>query len=655
MPKSAPNVIFTMTFKKAATQYLNYTERQEAVSNDPEQVRQAQEAERKLDGYLGYTEREAATVIENDAEGAPTFNDQSLNLSDDEHQQLVDNLKEAQDRGSTMWVGVVSFNPAYLKEAGILSQDGKHVDQRAIKRAIQSAMPDLLKNEQLDDPGTFWWGDVHLNTNHVHVHLTISQLNNTREVLPNGDPKGQFRWKTFRQFKSRVVWMLNNEWQRKKQQDNYKEIARLKTDLKDQVINQIDLTQNGADLLKIWQNLPNYKDQRRWRASNHSKPFQPAHQLVDQLVDKMLQGALKDDYTAYRQALMTRDRLARQNYGQKIKDTVAKNDQVLRDYLANRIYDHFRQANQEFIQENLTDQMPQLDLATNNRILDQKIEELSKLPAGGIAARQLRQEIGIRKAYVRQENLKLANASLVDQELALSKLPPSPLRDYFLKQVKDHQEYNQLRMMSRHQRTKQGLDKCYQELTGQFIDPRKMNVNKATPEVVQTRMERIGQTVGLMAKFSYDPAVKIMFPNQSAYGVSNALQYYQAQQQVLQLKGQIYANNQKFKDDPRQRSEANGPLFKALKKPNYLLDHSEKIDQQLDFEHQRQEQAKEVAQEQQKAQIDRNIKGFANKLTQGLQSATQEGKARVRALKKHLDGEVDELERADEEEKNQER
>ena len=55
-----------------------------------------------------------------------------------------------------------------------MNADGS-VNQKAIKTAVMNAMPDYLKAEGLDNPQTFWWGDIHLNTNHVHVHLAISQ------------------------------------------------------------------------------------------------------------------------------------------------------------------------------------------------------------------------------------------------------------------------------------------------------------------------------------------------------------------------------------------------------------------------------------------------------------------------------------------------
>lgn len=191
MVVNAPNIIFTIKYTQGGVdniqEYLDYTERDEAVdqTNDfnLEKNQTNDQTPENLNGYLGYTERGAATSIENNAHRYPTFNQGYLNLSEEAHERLKGQLLEAQQNHSLMWEGVVSFDPKFLKENQILSADGTQVDQTALKKVIQKAMPRFLKNEGLDIPETFWWGDIHLNTEHVHVHLTISQTKNTRPTV----------------------------------------------------------------------------------------------------------------------------------------------------------------------------------------------------------------------------------------------------------------------------------------------------------------------------------------------------------------------------------------------------------------------------------------------------------------------------------------
>lgn len=587
MPGKAPNIIFTIKFSRASSRYLSYTERKEAVKNeqaDPIKI----EEDKELDGYLGYTDREAATLLEHDADGYPTFNDQSLNLNEAQHDELKDKLKEASDRGAVMWAGVVSFNPDFLKSSGVLSADGKEVNQPAIKRAIQQAMPGLLRNEQLNSPNTFWWGDVHLNTDHVHVHLTISQTKNTREVR-DGQIVGAFHHKTFRQFKSQVEHALMSERERNVERENQVRITRLKGDLKDQVINEINLDSHQKQLLGIWQSLPNYRDQRYWRASNHSKRFKQSQALVNQLVDQMLKGPLKDDYQAYYQSLVKRDQLSRARYGQKIKDTVWKNDRALRDYLANRIYDHFREVNEQFTETKLIDRMQAVDLETNNQILDQKVKELKELekadPEGKSAALwTLRRENGLRRNYIRQQNLKLANQNLTKLEAKLSKFPVTPAQKFILRRVKEEQEYNKLRYTPKWERAKhEGAEERLKQLTGQYIDPRNSSISKVTPEVAKQRIQSLDQLIKVIEHDPSDPAVKAVLPVQSKQGIAHVVRYYRAQQRLLANKATIHENNRKYKDNDEQKKTANRTYFaeNALI-TNQYLDDPQKISEQLE-------------------------------------------------------------------------
>lgn len=97
---------------------------------------------------------------------------------------------------SLMWQGVVSFNSDFLERIGANDLKTGKIDQRKIKVAVQNAMPQLLRDEGLDNPNTFWWGDIHLNKEHTHVHITISQTRNTRP-LKAGEPEVLLNEKVF--------------------------------------------------------------------------------------------------------------------------------------------------------------------------------------------------------------------------------------------------------------------------------------------------------------------------------------------------------------------------------------------------------------------------------------------------------------------------
>lgn len=220
---SSPDIIYTQEFRVAnGTRYLQYTERKEAINPSPEDIeisnknfQQDPDLPENFEGYLGYTDRKAATKMEDDLDEKlkgdyPTFSQGVYELSEEQHQQLINNLKEAQTNKAMLWAGVISFSPEFLTKAGLYDPKTKKVNQKLIKKAIQNAMPNFLANEGLDNQETFWWGDIHLNTDHVHVHLAISQRHNTRP-LKNRVPKGMFKNKSIRLFKSQIHHELENK------------------------------------------------------------------------------------------------------------------------------------------------------------------------------------------------------------------------------------------------------------------------------------------------------------------------------------------------------------------------------------------------------------------------------------------------------------
>ncbi|MEI2414218.1 hypothetical protein V8V50_09810 [Ligilactobacillus salivarius] len=83
-----PDIIYTQQFVAANVQYLDYSEREEAVDllNDfnleTGESNIQHDSDENLAGYLGYTDRKAATKLEDGLTNVyPTFTQDSLNLT----------------------------------------------------------------------------------------------------------------------------------------------------------------------------------------------------------------------------------------------------------------------------------------------------------------------------------------------------------------------------------------------------------------------------------------------------------------------------------------------------------------------------------------------------------------------------------------------
>lgn len=130
--EQSPDIIYTQTFHVAQAKYLGYTERKEAINpekdfeleNNPYADQIQKDPDEKFAGYIGYTDRQAATKLERgvDKNRYPTFTKDSLNIDNHQHQELIDNLNLAQKNKTMLWAGVISFSPEFIREAGLYDE-----------------------------------------------------------------------------------------------------------------------------------------------------------------------------------------------------------------------------------------------------------------------------------------------------------------------------------------------------------------------------------------------------------------------------------------------------------------------------------------------------------------------------------------------------
>lgn len=663
--EQSPDIIYTQTFHVAQAKYLGYTERKEAINpekdfeleNNPYADKIQKDPDEKFAGYIGYTDRQAATKLERgvDKNRYPTFTKDSLNIDNHQHQELIDNLNLAQKNKTMLWAGVISFSPEFIREAGLYDEKNKTVDQRAIKLAVQKAMPGFLAQEELNNSETFWWGDVHLNTDHVHVHLAISQRQNTRELLKNGEPVGMFHTKSLRRLKSDVHNELARSINRERDVELDKEIDHLRKDL---VENVQWLVRHDADqqqqLQNIYWSLPQYRDKRKWRASNHSKVFHESHELTEKLVDNFLNDQLHESYQQFKAAVHEKDTRSRKKYGQHIKDTEKKRDKALREFLANRVYDYLREVDEQQNGQQTLEKIAAQGVDENLKQIELEKQRLSMLKPSSNEAKALKKRLGLRRLYLRQVNLD-ARANAIDNQIAkLKRLhDKSPANEYFLNVLKEQRELVTLKKLPKFERTKQGLTKRYRELSKRYVNVVKLPIQAASPEVVSERIDQLGKELGVMLKYSDSPTVQMMLPNSSSpYGLQNAVYYYQMQQQVLKLKGQIYENNRQYKDDFAKRNAMNRPLFQRLKKSYAMLDNGEKLDQMIQHRQEFLERTQKQAQE--RYQTHRGSLRLLSNLDRLMSGLQRDGRAEMNAMRKHLDDD-DGIERADREEERETR
>lgn len=599
-----PDIIMTAKFQVAnGSRYLGYTERSEAVQDEqqsPEKIfdndqtgttQNDPDLPENFQGYLGYTDRKAATKLEHGVHDRyPTFMQNSFNIDEKQHELLEKKLKLAKKNKALLWSTVVSFDPDFLSRINVYNPTTKEVDQRAIKRAIQQAIPELLKKEGLNVPETFWWGDVHLNTNHVHVHIGISQTNNTRPLKENGEPLGMFRQKSIRSMKAKAHQVLIPSRERKKEIELEKELGTIRHDLSHHIEYLVRHDHEQQEYLRqIYWALPNYKDHRKWRSSNHSTSFKEAHYLTDQFVDHVLNTNLKDSYDQFKEGIVAKDQNSRQNYGQKINDTISRQDKSLRELLGNRIYEYMREMDKHSDDRtSIEDQVQTTNPALNKKLIEVEKSQLTNLDPNSYEARLLRKKLGLRRYALRHYNLRQERIYLDQQLQTVLALPnSSPIRNWLEQTLNERLELNILKNLSFGERKQRGLANKYKQLDERYVDVTKVSISQINSDLVKNRKQQLDKELSVILKYSDDPLIDMLLPNtNSSLKLQNAKEFYRISKEVLDLKLKIKQNNQHYGDNKEKRNQANHDLFKTLKRDYRYLQDSDRIDRKIKWEHQ---------------------------------------------------------------------
>lgn len=107
------------------------------------------------------------------------FTKEKDNISMDDKNKLKESFKLAQKNGSLMWQSVISFDNRYLKMLGIYDDELGIIKEEKLKIASRKAINLMLEKEGLDT--ALWAGNIHYNTDNVHIHISTVEVFPTRE------------------------------------------------------------------------------------------------------------------------------------------------------------------------------------------------------------------------------------------------------------------------------------------------------------------------------------------------------------------------------------------------------------------------------------------------------------------------------------------
>lgn len=410
-----------LQYTEANSTYVDYTNRDEAVQMDNDldlethrqsiegmtesQLQKIQtevpETTLNFQEYIDYMNRSYATEKQTDDVTA-IFTQDANYLQREKVTELKQKLEQAHENGSLLWQGVISFDNEFLAAQGLYDLATGQVDQQAIKTVIRDVIPKMIAKEGLSE-SAFWWGNIHLNTDNIHVHFGLSEVESKREKFfyqPRHriEYRGNFSQKTIQKCKSDVFHGLINDKTRSALLRKEQILANLKANLIDQVFQESRVVRSTEKnfLEQAYNHLP---FQKKWRYGSNAKDFAVSKFFLDKYLDSYFEHDGKELYQEFLQE--TRDFLQtyegaysaekNQTYeklrkidgqvirtqatskGYDLDQLVARREAELRERLANRILRSFRETPPKFqnpFEANLT----YFSTLNQQRILEQRPE-----------------------------------------------------------------------------------------------------------------------------------------------------------------------------------------------------------------------------------------------------------------------------------------
>ena len=416
---SSPSITFMLQYTEANSGFVDYTNRDEAVEVDNElnlethrqniesltedelQKIQAEVPETKLNfqEYIDYMNRSYATENQSE-EMTAIFAKEANYLQRSKVTELKSKLEQAYQNGSLLWQGVISFDNDFLAKEGLYDLETGKVDQQAIKSVIREALPRLIEKEGLSD-SSFWWANIHLNTDNIHVHFGLSEVESAREKIfyrPRGrmECRGNFSQKTIERFKSDVFHGLLNEQTRGMIVRREQILANIRSELINSVFRDQKVRSSAEKnfLEQAYNHLPMDK---KWRYGSNARDFAVSKFFIDRYLDSYLENdgkelyqeflkETKDFLETYRGAYSAGkkstyekirkldgrvEKTQQEATGYHLQQLIANREKELRERLANRILNLFRENAPEIADVRLEKNLSNFSVKNQQMILEQ--------------------------------------------------------------------------------------------------------------------------------------------------------------------------------------------------------------------------------------------------------------------------------------------
>lgn len=291
--------------------YVDYMDREDTKMEEKIEELNKVSDSIKNDTYIQY--------MENPLKTNNVFNGGSQSLSKDEIKKIKESFVESQKNESPMWQQVFSFDNNFLKENGLLADDGKLYEE-PLKNATKLAMKEF-KNQMNFNDTMEWVGAIHYNTDNIHIHIAVVEQESSRSIIESGKYAGQRKAKV----PQRVMKQVKSKFINSMIDRNY-ELNRINDLMRLELNQQIKDLNLGKDILTIkkintlMSELPT--DRRLWKYNNNVlKKHRP---FIDDITKEIINRNDPKSFNELELRLNNEEKFRKQIYGDS-KDSYKEN------------------------------------------------------------------------------------------------------------------------------------------------------------------------------------------------------------------------------------------------------------------------------------------------------------------------------------------
>lgn len=311
---SSSNIIVRVRYKTSANRTKGIKSWGKYVANKEKADSTLLDKNDVLDDYLNYLDKES--FLNEKEESFLWSQNGDSNL-------LTDLSKQKLDNKGTLWDMVISFEPTFAYQKGLITK-------KDFYELTKNIMPTFLTSLGIDLNNCTWYAGLHRNTKNPHIHLIFyeHEIRNHFKVIPSANI-----W----QLKSSIInYLIDNK-------DFYllrdKEFKNITDKISFNELNKVKRQRLISDkyrrdlnkmLLSLYDKLPS-----QGRLQYNSKNLKPYKKELDSIINFILTNdPVKDNYQVYYNALEEHQKELNSNYG---NSKYSQNDKYIKEQV-HRLY-----------------------------------------------------------------------------------------------------------------------------------------------------------------------------------------------------------------------------------------------------------------------------------------------------------------------------